>query len=219
MHRDCWKRWRELGLPLLVHGEVTDPAVDIFDREQAFIERSSRRWSNACRSCAVVFEHITTQAAVDFVLATGKNVAPPSRPITCCTTAMPCSRAACARTTTACRCSNANGTGKPWCKAAVERQSQILPGHRQCAACACSQGIRLRMRRHLQRPRPRSNCMPRSSSRQARLSRLEAFASFHGADFYGLPRNHRQNHPGEEALDTAGELSICRAADRAAARR
>ena len=33
-----WRRWKQLGLPLLVHGESTDPAIDVFDREKAFIE-------------------------------------------------------------------------------------------------------------------------------------------------------------------------------------
>jgi len=57
------------GLPLLVHGEVTDPDVDIFDRESAFVDRVLSRVVRDFPSLRVVLEHVTTTEAVDFVVA------------------------------------------------------------------------------------------------------------------------------------------------------
>jgi len=55
------------GLPLLVHGEVTDPLVDIFDREAVFIERVMQPLRRAFPELKVVFEHLTTKEGVDYV--------------------------------------------------------------------------------------------------------------------------------------------------------
>lgn len=63
------------GLPLLVHGEVTDPSVDIFDREAVFLKRELAPTLEAFPNLRVVVEHITTQQAVDFVQQAGDNVA------------------------------------------------------------------------------------------------------------------------------------------------
>jgi dihydroorotase len=68
-------RLQEIGMPLLVHGEVTDSAVDVFDREAQFIERIARPMLARFPALRMVFEHITTQQAVDFVQASGANVA------------------------------------------------------------------------------------------------------------------------------------------------
>jgi len=68
-------RMAEIGMPLLVHGEVTDPAVDIFDREKIFIERVLIPTLNDVPDLRVVFEHITTAEGVAFVRAAGTNVA------------------------------------------------------------------------------------------------------------------------------------------------
>jgi len=57
----------EVGMPLLVHGEVTDPAVDIFDRERVFIERVLAPLLERFQGLKIVFEHVTTQEAVEFV--------------------------------------------------------------------------------------------------------------------------------------------------------
>ncbi len=65
----------KLGLPLLVHGEVTDPAVDLFDREAAFIEQVLSPLLQRHPGLRVVMEHITTKDAADFVAAAGANVA------------------------------------------------------------------------------------------------------------------------------------------------
>lgn len=58
---------QEIGMPLLVHGEVTDPAVDVFDREAVFIERVMAPLRRAFPGLKVVFEHITTKDGVDYV--------------------------------------------------------------------------------------------------------------------------------------------------------
>jgi dihydroorotase len=63
------------GMPLLVHGEVTDPDVDVFDREKAFIDRIFSRLLRDFPALKMVFEHITTAEAVDFVMAGGDNLA------------------------------------------------------------------------------------------------------------------------------------------------
>ena len=65
----------ETGMPLLVHGEVTEPEVDIFDREAVFIERVLAPLLQRLPSLRVVFEHVTTQEAVEFVRAAPANVA------------------------------------------------------------------------------------------------------------------------------------------------
>ncbi|HEX5339967.1 MAG TPA: amidohydrolase family protein, partial [Gammaproteobacteria bacterium] len=64
----------EVGLPLLVHGEVTDPKIDIFEREQVFIERVLAPLVAQLPELKVVFEHITTASAVEFVLGASAKV-------------------------------------------------------------------------------------------------------------------------------------------------
>ena len=63
------ERMQRIGMPLLVHGEVTDADVDIFDREAVFIDRVMIPLLEDFPSLKVVFEHITTQEAADFVSA------------------------------------------------------------------------------------------------------------------------------------------------------
>jgi dihydroorotase len=66
---------QRIGMPLLVHGEVTDPEVDIFDREAIFIERIFSRLVRDFPALKIVFEHITTADAVSFVESAGPNIA------------------------------------------------------------------------------------------------------------------------------------------------
>jgi dihydroorotase len=68
-------RMAEIGMPLLVHGEVTDLAVDIFDREKEFIERVLKPTLNDVPDLRVVFEHITSAEGVAFVRGAGPNIA------------------------------------------------------------------------------------------------------------------------------------------------
>ena len=65
----------EAGMPLLVHGEVVDPAIDVFDREKAFIDTVLGPLVNNKPDLKVVFEHITTSDAVEFVCMASANVA------------------------------------------------------------------------------------------------------------------------------------------------
>ena len=73
--RGVLDRMAEIGLPLCVHGEVTDPAVDIFDREAVFIERVLEPLRRATPGLRVVMEHLTTAEAVAYVRAGGPDIA------------------------------------------------------------------------------------------------------------------------------------------------
>lgn len=66
---------QRIGMPLLIHGEVTDSHVDIFDREAVFIERTLTRLVADMPALRIVFEHITTEEAAQFVEGAGANVA------------------------------------------------------------------------------------------------------------------------------------------------
>ncbi len=68
------ERMQKIGMPLLIHGEVTDSHVDIFDREAVFIERTLGRLVADFPALKIVFEHITTQEAAQFVESGGPNV-------------------------------------------------------------------------------------------------------------------------------------------------
>lgn len=65
----------EIGLPLCVHGEVTDPQVDIFDREAVFIETVLETLRQRVPELRVVLEHVTTSDGVDYVKSAGANIA------------------------------------------------------------------------------------------------------------------------------------------------
>lgn len=73
--RKVLERMEQVGLPLLVHGEVTDAHVDIFDREAVFIDRVLAPLVRDLPGLRVVFEHITTAEAAQFVAESGPNVA------------------------------------------------------------------------------------------------------------------------------------------------
>lgn len=66
---------QEIGMPLLVHGEVTDPEVDLFDREAVFIETVMMPLRQAFPQLKVVFEHLTTKEGVDYVSSADGPVA------------------------------------------------------------------------------------------------------------------------------------------------
>ena len=69
------ERMQAIGMVLCVHGEVTDPDVDVFDREAVFIERVLAPITHDFPSLKVVLEHITTAQAVQFVLQSGEAIA------------------------------------------------------------------------------------------------------------------------------------------------
>ncbi len=68
-------RMAAIGMPLLIHGEVTDPAVDVFDREAVFIDRVFMPLRRDFPALRTVFEHITTKEAVDFVAGGADTIA------------------------------------------------------------------------------------------------------------------------------------------------
>lgn len=73
--RPVLDRMAEIGLPLCVHGEVTDPDIDIFDREAVFIDKILRPMRKKNPDLRIVMEHVTTQNAVDYVRDAARNLA------------------------------------------------------------------------------------------------------------------------------------------------
>ena len=69
------ERMQAIGMVLCVHGEVTDPDVDVFDREAVFIERVLSEVVESFPALKIVFEHITTGDAAEFVMESGPNIA------------------------------------------------------------------------------------------------------------------------------------------------
>lgn len=178
----------EEGMPLLVHGEVTDPSVDVFDREKAFIERELVGLTQRLPALKIVLEHITTTQAVDFVLAAPKNVA--------------------ATITAHHLLLNRNeifrGGIRPhvYCLPVLKREE-----HRQALLRAATSGspkffLGTDSAPH-ERKTKETDCgcagiftahagielYAEAFEACNALEKLEAFASFHGADFYGLARN------------------------------
>lgn len=181
-------RMAEAGLVLEVHGEVTDPAVDVFEREACFIDAVLAPLAARHPRLRIVFEHITTRAAVDFVLGARIGIAATVtpqhllmnrnallagglRPHHYC---LPVLKAEAERAALLAAVARGSprlflGTDSaPHARAAKE------------AACGCAgifsahAGIEL---------------YAEAFAAAGALAQLEAFAAFHGADFYGLPRN------------------------------
>ena len=181
-------RMEKIGLPLLVHGEVTDPAVDVFDREAVFIERVMQPLQKNFPGLRVVFEHITTSDAADYVSAAPANVA--------------------ATITAHHLLLNRNalfqGGLRPhhYCLPVLKREA-----HRQALLrCATSGSPKFFLGTdsapHGKRTKETdcgcAGCYTANAGIELyaevfdaahALDRLEGFASFFGADFYGLPRN------------------------------
>ncbi len=176
------------GLPLLIHGEVTDSGVDIFDREPVFIDKVLAPLVQRFPKLRVVLEHITTQEAVAFVKAQGDNVA--------------------ATITVHHLLYNRNhllaGGVRPhfYCLPILKRDI-----HQQALIDAATSGNSKFFLGTDSAPHVRSGketscgCAGIYSApaaielyaevfaRQNALDKLESFASFNGADFYKLPRN------------------------------
>ena len=176
------------GMVLLVHGEVTDPAVDIFDREKVFIDRVLEPLLRRHEGIRVVFEHVTTAEAVDFVRSSppriGATITPQHLLLN--------------------RNAILVGGVRPhhYCLPVLKREI-----HRQALVEAATGGDRRFFLGTDSAPHARSTketgcgCAGCYSAHVAlplyaevfdeagALDRLAAFASFHGADFYGRPRN------------------------------
>jgi len=178
----------EAGLPLLLHGEVTDSDVDVFDREAVFIDRHLVRLLRDFPRLKIVLEHITTRQAAEFVAA-----APAGVGATITVHHLLYNRNAMFR-----------GGIRPhfFCLPIIKRET-----HRQALVEAAVSGNPKFFLGTDSAPHPvgakesACGCAGIYTARSAlelyaevfedagALDRLEAFASFHGADFYGLPRN------------------------------
>lgn len=176
------------GMPLLIHGEVTDPSVDIFDREAVFIERHLIPLTRAFPALKIVLEHITTQQGAEFVTDAPANIA--------------------ATITAHHLLYNRNamfqGGIRPhyYCLPILKREQ-----HRLALVKAATSGNAKFFLGTDSAPHPQSakesacGCAGMYTAHAAielytqvfesanALDKLEAFASFNGADFYGLPRN------------------------------
>jgi dihydroorotase len=184
---------QELDVPLLVHGEITDPAVDTFDRERAFIDSVLIPLRRSFPTLRIVLEHITTREAVQYVSQADHRIA---------------------ATITAHHLRyNRNAMFMaPDGRAGLRPHAYCLPvikreDHRQALLQAATGGSPKFFLGTDSAPHPirdkESACgcagcftAPLALSMYAEcfeqagaLERLEAFASFHGADFYRLPRN------------------------------
>ena len=175
-------------LPLLLHGEVTDPTVDVFDREAVFIDRHLMPLTRDFPGLRMVLEHITTRAAVEFVRQAPDNVAATItahhlllnrnalfegglRPHYYC---LPLLK----RETQRSALIAAATSGNP--KFFLGTDSAPHPRHAKESACGCA-GI--------YSAHAAMELYAEIFERAGALDRLEAFASFHGPDFYRLPRN------------------------------
>jgi dihydroorotase len=181
-------RMEEVGTVLQLHGEVTDGDVDIFDREQVFIDRHLARIVARFPRLRIVLEHVTTRAGIEFVRAAGPQVAATLtpqhllldrnamlaggiRPHLYCLPILKRSRDREALV-------EAATSGSP--KFFLGTDSAPHARHTKETACGCAgvfsahAGIEL---------------YAEAFEQAGALGRLEGFASHFGADFYGLPRN------------------------------
>ena len=177
------------GLPLLLHGEVVDAEVDIFAREKVFIEKHLVPLVSRFPKLKIVLEHITTADAVKFVLAASNNVAATVTP-----QHLLYSRNAIFK-----------GGLRPhfYCLPVLKREE-----HRQALLKAATSGNPKFFLGTDSAPHPKNmkeagccaaGCYTAPHALElyaeafhsvAALDHLESFASFHGPDFYGLPRNN-----------------------------
>jgi dihydroorotase len=184
---------QRLGMPLLVHGEVTQADVDVFDREKVFIDRVMTPLRRDFPTLKVVFEHITTRDAADYVTAADGPVA-----ATITAHHLLFNRNAIFMT----------ADGRPgvrphyYCLPVLKRET-----HRQALLKAAASGNPRFFLGTDSAPHPKNEkesacgcagCYTAASALElyaeafeeaGALDRLEAFASFHGPDFYNLPRN------------------------------
>lgn len=181
---------QRLGVPLLVHGEVTDPTVDLFDREAVFIDRVMRPLRAAYPALKVVFEHITTLQAAQYVAQ-----APANEPIAASITpqhllynrnaiftgglrphyyCLPVLK----RETHRLALVQAAVSGSPrfFLGTDTAPHAQHLKEH-ACGCAGCYTGLHA------------LELYATAFEQAGALDKLNAFAAHHAADFYGLPRN------------------------------
>jgi len=208
---------QECGMPLLVHAEVTDADIDVFDRERVFIERNMIPLLDRFPALRVVFEHITTKDAADFVAAAPAHI---GATITAHHLLMN-------------RNAMFSGGIRPhhYCLPVLKREE-----HRLALVKAAISGnpkffLGTDSAPHLKSAKEAAcGCAGMYTAHAAielyteafeaanALDKLEAFASFYGPDFYGLPRNtgkvtlHKESWKVPETIRMAdGELVPLRA--------
>lgn len=189
--RKCYKTLEALqkhNMPLLVHGEVTSPDVDVFDREKQFIDKVLIPTRKAFPELKIVFEHITTKDAVDFVQSedqyTGATITPQHllynrnaifkggiRPHYYCLPVLKREEHRLALNSAA-----ISGNKKFFLGTDSAPHSQ----NNKENACGCAGIFSAPLAIEL---------YTRAFDENNALDQLEGFASFHGADFYGLERN------------------------------
>lgn len=199
----------EHGLPLLVHGEVTDVQVDIFDRERVFLERILEPLCRRFPKLKVVVEHITTREAADFVRNAPSNIA-----ATITAHHLLLNR-------------NALFTGgvRPhhYCLPIIKREA-----HREALVAAATSGNRKFFLGTDSAPHARDTketscgCAGIYTAHAGielyaevfddahALDKLESFASVFGPEFYGLPRNAERITLRKEAVAVPAELEFGR---------
>ena len=194
-------------LPLLLHGEVTDAAVDVFDREQVFIERQLAPLTREFPKLRIVFEHVTTKEAVAFVEQAPGPVAATItahhlmlnrnamfvggfRPHAYCLPVLKreIHRVALVKAAT---------SGNP--KFFLGTDSAPHGRRMKEAGCGCA-GIYT--------AHAALELYAEVFEAAGALARLEAFASFYGADFYRLPRNRETVTLAKESWNVPAELAL-----------
>lgn len=199
-------RMELIGMVLCVHGEVVDPDVDVFDREAVFIDRVLSKLAKDFPRLKIVFEHITTEDAVEFVAQAGENIAATVtpqhlvinrnalfagglRPHSYC---LPVAKRE--RHRVAVRKAATSGSPKFFLGTDSAPHARVAKE----SACGCA-GI-------FNAPFALESYAT-VFEEEAALDRLEAFASLNGAGFYGLPVNEatvsleRQETPVPEEIE------------------
>ena len=176
------------GLPLLVHGEVSDPQVDFFEREAVFIERVLAPLVREFSGLPVVLEHISTRRAVDFVLASPPRVAATITP----------QHLLLNRNALFEGGINPHHFCVPVLKEERDRQALLAAATGGNPKFFLGTDSAPHPRTAKETPPGRPGCFTAHAALElyaegfedaGALDRLEGFASFHAADFYGLPRN------------------------------
>ncbi|UTW57984.1 dihydroorotase [Kordiimonas sp. SCSIO 12603] len=182
---------QRIGMPLLVHGEVTDHDIDVFDREAVFIERTMVHVIADFPALKVVFEHITTQEAAEFVESAGVNVAATITP-----QHLEYNR-------------NAMLVGgiKPhfYCLPIIKREKHRLALRRAATSGSAKFFLGTDSAPHVVASKETScgcagvfnapyamESYAKTFEEEGALDKLEAFSSLNGPKFYGLPVNERK---------------------------
>lgn len=179
---------QDIGMPLLLHGEVTDSDIDIFDREAVFIERHLQPLLRDFPGLKVVLEHITTRQAAEFVASAANNVAATItvhhllynrnalfqggiRPHMYCLPVLK-------REPHRIALINAATSGSPKFFLGTDSAPHAIGAKESACGCAGIYTAHAAIELYAE-----------AFEAANALDRLEGFASFFGADFYGLPRN------------------------------